>query len=573
MAMKWLGAVAGVALVALAGCDGEQAPKGSKAGAGAPALAAHSGLFTRQVISPAPGIHVAVGFGLANVIMIEGEDGVVIVDTLESRRRAQAALAALRQVTNKPVKAIVLTHNHADHIYGGQVFAEGRSIPVYAHRSTNAHIDRIVNVLADAIFARGMRMFGQLLPPGEVVNAGIGPDLGFETRDMALKRPTQVFDDELEIEVAGLRLRLVHAPGETDDQLFVWLPERKILLPGDNIYQTFPNLYTIRGTAHRDVMQWVRSLDRMRALAPEILVPAHTRPVVGREKVAQVLTAYRDGIQYVHDQTVRGINRGLTPDQIVAAVRLPRHLAEHPWLAEHYGSVAWSVRAIYTGYLGWFGGDGVTLEPLPPAERSRRLMAAFAAGRPLPEQARAALAAGQPQWAAELARHWLRAEPEAAEAGELLARALVAKAREHGNPNARHWYLTQAREITGELTIGRPDPSALPDDMLDSLPIDGFLAGMTTRLRAEEALQSDTRVRFDFSDLGRTFTMHVRRGVAELSEGGGAAEPDIRIATTSAIWKRIVTKKRNPALAYAADEIDLEGGLVAVVKFLALFER
>jgi alkyl sulfatase BDS1-like metallo-beta-lactamase superfamily hydrolase len=108
--------------------------------------------------------------------------------------------------------------------------------------------------------------------------------------------------------------------------------------------------------------------------------------------------------------------------------------------------------------------------------------------------------------------------------------------------------------------------------MLLSLPIDGFLAGMTTRLNAEEALETDTRVQFDFSDLGRRFTMHVRRGVAELSEGG-AGQADIRIATTSATWKRIVTKKRNPALAYAADEIDLDGGLVAVVKFLALFDR
>ncbi len=570
--MKGLGLLIG-AVLALAGCDSGEAEKSTDTTTGgASTLEAHSRLFERQVISPAAGIHVAVGYGLANSIMIEGDDGVIIVDNLESRTRAQAALVAFREITKKPVKAIVLTHNHPDHIYGSQVFAQRREVPVYAHRTTNAHINRIVNVLADVLYRRGMRMFGQLLPAGGVINAGIGPDLGFETQDMALRRPTHVFDDKLEIEVAGVRFELIHAPGETDDQIMVWLPERKILLPADNIYQTFPNLYTIRGTAHRDVMTWVESLDRMRALGPEVLVPAHTRPLVGGDKVAEVLTAYRDAIQFVHDQTVRGINGGLGPDQIVAAVRLPRHLAEHPWLAEHYGTVAWSVRAVYGGYLGWFDGDATTLEPLPPEERSRRLMAVFAAGRPLPDQARAALAAGKLQWAAELARHWLRAQPEAAEARELLARALRAKARDHGNPNARHWYLTQARELAGDLVIERPDPSALPDGMLDSLPIDGFLAGMTTRLKAEEALETDTRVRFDFADVGRSFTIHVRRGVAELREGG-AGPTDIRIATTAATWKRIVTKKRNPALAYAADEIDIDGGPVAVVKFLALFER
>ncbi len=571
--MRTLAALLLILPLLLAGCDDSDAPA-SKSGAkpGGEILKAHSALFEKEVFNPADGIYVAVGYGLANSIMIEGDDGVIIVDTMEGKAQASEVLAAFRKITTKPVEAIILTHNHTDHIYGARVFAEGRDVPVYAHSSTGFYIDKIVNVLVNAIYARSMRMFGSLLPPSEVVNAGIGPSLNVDTTDLGLMRPTVVFDDELEVEIAGIELKLVHAPGETEDQLFVWLPKLKALLPGDNIYQSFPNLYTIRGTAYRDVMKWVRSLDTMRLLEAEVLVPSHTRPLTGAKRIDGVLLAYRDAIQYVHDQTVRGINRGLGPDELVEFVRLPDHLAAHPWLVEHYGTVAWSVRSVFSGYLGWFGGDGAELEPLSPKERASRLAAAFEAAASLPDQARAAFEAGDYQWAAELARHWLTSEPESGDAKDLLAAALEAKAKDHINPNALHWYLTQARELRGDLEVGKPVTSNLSDEILDTLPISAFMAGMTTRLKAEDALELDTVVQFDFQDIGRSFTVHVRRGVAALAERA-SKDPDVRIKTTAATWKRLATRKRNPAMAFAAGEVEVDGGIIEVVKFLGLFER
>ena len=571
--MKKLAALVLIVPLMLAGCDETEAPKSTSGSRpGGDVLKAHSALFKKEVISPVDGVHVAIGYGLANSIMIEGDDGVIIVDTMEGKAQAREVLAAFRRITHKPVKAIVLTHNHTDHIYGASVFAEGRDVPVYAHRTTGFYIDKIVNVLVNSIYARSMRMFGPLLPPAAVVNAGIGPALNVDTTDLGLMRPSVVFDDELEVEIAGIRLKLVHAPGETEDQLFVWLPEREILLPGDNIYQTFPNLYTIRGTAYRDVMKWVRSLDKMRELRPEVLVPSHTRPLTGADQIDGVLLSYRDAIQYVHDQTVRGMNRGLGPDDLVDFVQLPDHLASHPWLIEHYGTVAWSVRSVFSGYLGWFGGDGVDLEPLRPRERSARLVQAFRTSTPLPDQARAAYDRGDFQWAAELARHWLNTEPDSDDAKKLLASALESKAEDHINPNALHWYLTQAGELRGDLEVGKPVTSNLSDEILDTLPIGAFMAGMTTRLKAEDALELDTVVQFDFQDIGQSFTVHVRRGVAALA-GRAADNPDVLIKTTAATWKRLATQKRNPAMAFAAGEVDVDGGIIEVVKFLTLFER
>ncbi|MEM6931311.1 MAG: MBL fold metallo-hydrolase, partial [Myxococcota bacterium] len=345
----------------LLACGPEPAPPAPSLPPPSEAIAARERLFEREVIEVTGGVHVAVGYGLANSILLEGTDGVVIVDTMESATAAREVLAEFRKITDKPVVAAVFTHNHADHVFGSAVMAPG-DVPIYAHATTESHIDRVVNVIRDTLQVRSLTMFGSALPESQLWEAGIGPRLRFDPSDIALKRPTDVFEVAATVEAAGLTLELVHAPGETDDQLFVWLPESRVLLPGDNVYQAFPNLYTLRGTPPRDTMAWVRSLDRMRDLGAEYLVPSHTRPVVGAEAVEEVLRSYRDAIQYVHDQTVRGMNAGRSRDELAATIRLPAHLAAHPWLQEHYGMVPHAVRAVVDGYLGWFDGDASDLE-------------------------------------------------------------------------------------------------------------------------------------------------------------------------------------------------------------------
>jgi alkyl sulfatase BDS1-like metallo-beta-lactamase superfamily hydrolase len=417
-----------------------------------------------------------------------------------------------------------------------------------------------------------MRMFGQALPDDAIANCGIGPRLDYHAENMALARPTNTFSDTLEVSIAGVRIVLAHAPGETPDQIMVWLPDKKALLPADNIYRAFPNLYTIRGTAYRDVMEWVDSLDQMRDLEAEFLVPCHTRPLSGKEAIAETLTAYRDAIQFVHDQTVRGLNLGWTPDEIVERVRLPAHLKNHPWLQEYYGTVAWSVRGVFDGYLGWFDGDAVNLYPLAPAERARRFAEAIKGGRPLVEQAKQALEQGDFQWGAELARMWTRIEPESADARDTLAACFEGLAAREHNANARNYYLTQAAEWRGGLRITPPDTSAPPDEFIDSLPIDAFMRGMPTRLNPERARDVNEVVAFHFTDTATYYTVHVRNGVAEV-RNRAAIDPAMQITTTTKTWKRIATNKTNPAIAFATGDIQVDGGIVRVANFLSLFER
>lgn len=540
-----------------------------------PGLEAAMQRLQPTVVEPVPGVHVAIGYALANVVMIRGEGAVAIVDTTEGREPATEVLAAFREITSDPVELLVLTHNHADHVFGGQVFAEGREIPVWAHATLERRVDEVVSVVRDAIHVRSARMFGTALPPEARAGNGIGTQLRFRAEDIALLRPTHTFDERASVEVGGVRLELLHAPGETDDQIAVWLPDSRVLLPADNVYEAFPNLYTIRGTPYRDVRRWVETLDRLRDLEAEALVPSHTRPVVGREAVSDVLTAYRDAIQFVHDQTVRGINAGRTPDELAATIQLPPHLAAHPWLQEHYGRVPWSVRAVYAGTLGWFDGDAATLEPLPPDELARRWADAVGGGEPIGTLTREALDAGELAWAAELASTWHRAAPDDPVAREALAQALDGLALGHVNANAIHWYRTRAAELRGQLALTSPPAGAAPLDLVDGLPLHAFMRGLSTRLRAEAAIDADLLVLFEFTDVGRTYVVHVRRGVAEVRERPpptGRA-PDLHITATERAWKRVAAGKIGAGEALAAGELWVSGGPLALASFLSWFER
>ena len=154
--------------------------------------------------------------------------------------------------------------------------------------------------------------------------------------------------------------------GETADALYVWLPEKKVLFSGDNFYKSWPNAYAIRGTPYRDIRSWANADDMMLKEGAEFLVPGHTRPIIGKAAVAEALTDYRDAIRFVFDKTIEGMNQGLTPDELVAYVKLPARLAEKDYLREYYGNVEWAVRAIFEGYLGWFDGN-----PVQSASHSR----------------------------------------------------------------------------------------------------------------------------------------------------------------------------------------------------------
>ena len=173
-------------------------------------------------------------------------------------------------------------------------------------------------------------------------------------REVTFIAPTRTFSSTLDLAIAGVELKLFHVPSEAADEIAVFLPENSVLLSSEVIpAQCFPVLHPLRGEAYRDPVQWYRSIDALRRLNAASMVPAHGVPVIGAERVEEVLRSYRDAIQFVHDQTVRQMNKGLTPDELAAVVKLPPHLLSYtPWMQEFFGTVSQAVRAVYQGYLG-----------------------------------------------------------------------------------------------------------------------------------------------------------------------------------------------------------------------------
>ncbi|MDB5977648.1 MAG: fold metallo-hydrolase [Nevskia sp.] len=558
---------------ALTACGYSQSSAPAAAAAPTPqALLAHSEEFKPGVIKVTDGVYVAVGYGIANSILLEGSDGAIVVDTMESMESARKVLAEFRKVSDKPVKAIVYTHSHPDHVGGAAAFVPpGTSVPIYAQEDVAANMDKIASELQPVITQRSLRMYGAQLPPEERINLGIGGFLDLqEGSTVGTLRPTRTFRDQLEDTVAGIHFQLVHAPGETEDQLFMWLPERGVLLCGDDFYKSFPNLYTIRGTGYRDPKLWAASLDRMRALHPRFLVPSHTRPLSGAAAIDAALTDYRDGIRYVYDQTIRLMNQGLLPDEIAARVQLPPHLAASPWLQPFYGKPSWSAKSIFGGTLGWYSGDPAGLQPLEPTDEARRMVELAGGGGALDERIEAALRKQDYQWVLQLSGYALRADPTDARAHQARSAALRALGGAETNPPARDWYFIAARELDGQIKlpqrIVRPTP-----EMLAAMPLSIFFDGMAVNLHAEDCLDRTIRTGFEFSDSGERYTYIVRRGVSEVVPGIGD-DVDLRVSVSAQDFKEMLAGIRSPALSIATDFHVLKGNKLEFAGFMKLFQ-
>ena len=207
-------------------------------------LVAHEEAFVKGVYKVSENVHVAIDYGLANSILIEGKDSVIIIDAMESNQTGAAVKAEFEKITSKPVAGIIYTHNHGDHVFGAVALAGKDNPKIYAHENTNYYLDRFMTEIRPVLSKRSYRMHGITLSDEALVNCGIGHRLEHgKDAELGLIRPTHTYKDSMHISISGVDLVLYFAPGETNDQTIVWYPEKKILFCGDNFYHSFPNLF------------------------------------------------------------------------------------------------------------------------------------------------------------------------------------------------------------------------------------------------------------------------------------------------------------------------------------------
>jgi alkyl sulfatase BDS1-like metallo-beta-lactamase superfamily hydrolase len=520
-------------------------------------LTNHARTMAQGVYRVAENFYVAFGYGQANITMVVGTDGVLLIDCLETEEAARQAFGDLRKVSDKPIKGLIYSHSHPDHISGVRGIldpseVESGRVALYAHERLAAVKlgNPSLGIMPPLRLAYTFGLDLERGPEGWV-ETGLGTQLGVGT--IGFLPPTTVFHGSLDIQVAGIRVQLREAPSESDDEIVMWFPDQGVLHVADVIQgESLPNVYPLRG-AIRDPWQWIRAVDLLRGFDAQALIFGHGRPLTGQGEVRDLLLAYRDAMQYIHDQTVRLMARGLTPDELVEVVaELPPRLRAHPWLGEFYGTVKQTVRQVYYNYFGWFEGDPTLIDPLPRRERSTRYVAAMGGRDAVVAIAMHAHADRDFRWVAEVLTHILRIDPNDQRARQLKADALRQLGYQASNPIWRNNYLMAAREIDGTLdptrlratlrALGNPDIAA-------TMPIPLLLRALATRLNPAHSDGLQVQASFRCNDTGTSYGLAIRSEVAEVlavaptdaTIGIEATEPMLRGLLAGRIsWPRTV---------------------------------
>ena len=418
-----------------------------------PELKEHPDYFKKEIVQLGENVYQAFGFAASNVYMVIGVDGIIIIDTSETTTAAKNILAEFRKITSLPVKAIILTHSHRDHVSGASVFAEGENPEILA--SDKSSEDPLIVATEHPRATRAMQMrtkrqFGiGLSYPEEIIGIGVGPgDRPLKGMGEGILKPSRkIAEDGETVELCGVSLQLIMAPGETPDHMVVWYPEKKILFSGDNFYRSFPNLYAIRGTEYRDFDTWANTMDLLLSFKPEVLAPGHTKAVFGFENITAVLGDYRDAIRHVVNETRNGMDAGLTIDDLAHSVKLPENLANKPHLREYYGRVDFAVRAYFVGTMGWFDGNPTSLSPLSPRDEAERFIKLAGGPDKVKNEVNKARSTGDYQWALQLIDRLICSTEDTNDLDKLKAKILRQHAVSQINCPTRHYYIQCAKEL------------------------------------------------------------------------------------------------------------------------------
>lgn len=526
----------------------------------------HAQRLAERFYEVGPGVWTLVGNGLSNQTFVQGPEGVIAIDTGESVQEMQCAITHLRRVTDAPIVAVVYTHFH--YVAGTQAIPGATSLPIWSHARVVANRQRTSSEIAP-MYQRGLvQQFGIRMPDaGEdgMVSVGLGPwfrNPAHAPFTTGFLPPTQVFDQACSTVIAGLRVDFMPAPSDADDSVTVWFPELRVAV-NNLVWPALFNVFAIRGEEYRDPRVLLTGLDHLHALKAEHLVGAHGPPLSGAAEIDAVITDYRDAIQYLWDQTVRGLNKGLSADELTQFVQLPERFERTYFTQQFYGLVEHHVRQIQTGLIGWFDGVESALFAMPPMEKAQRLIAGFGGRDAVRAQSVQALAADDVRWSLELAT-WLvrsqsgphgRLDGGSIDDRQQLAAVLRTIAQRSTAANIRNWCLTRALELDGHLDMTRQRVHSFRAAEVLSQPTSAVHV-LRVLLDPVRAQHIDRSIGFVFAP-DRRAGLRLRRGVAIPTDG---QEADVLLELSAETWAQVLSGKQAIAEARSAGRITLHKG-------------
>lgn len=527
-----------------------------------------------------------VGNGLSNQTFVEGPDGLIVIDTGESVEEMAEALAEVRRVCDKPVVAVIYSHFH----YVGGTTAlradpatDWNNIVIWSHKGVVPNRQRVAGELGP-VASRGIaHQFGVLLP-AEGQDGLLHVGLGKAFRNPAhapftpgFSPPTHTLEAPVKTRLAGLDVEMTPAPSDSDDSISIWFPQLRLCV-NNLVWPCLFNVFPIRGEPYRDPRGLLGGIDHLRGLPIEFLLGTHGPPIVGTAAISEALTDYRDSIQFLWDQTVRGLNLGLTSAEMAHFVRLPERFERSYLTRQGYGLVEHHLRQIRNGLVGWFDGDESQLFALATGDRAARLIHGFGGRDVVRQQAREAVGKGDIRWALELASWLVRADPgTSADPGigpasqddkALLAGVLRCIA--YGTPaqNLRNWCLTRALELEGRLDLSRFYRHRIRIEDVMAAPAAHSVALLRVMLVPEQAAGIEDELAWMFDD-GSIAGLQVRGQVAVPTTGQTAA---LRLHLSLLTWAQVLAGKTTLAAALALGTARIEGDIERVRGILGSFD-
>lgn len=522
-------------------------------------LVVKNGLF--EVVD---GLYQVRGLDLSVMSFIEGDTGVIVVDPLLTKETGAAAYELYkRHRGDRPVTAVIFTHSHLDHFGGvlgivGQEDVDAGRVQIIAPEGFLEHAISENVYAGTAMARRAGYMYGAALDRGPRGQVGAGLGLTLSTGETTLLVPTLDISATGETHTFdGVEFEFQLAPGtEAPSEMHFYLPRFRALCMAENATHNLHNLLTLRGAVVRDPHVWsqylTEAIERY-ADRSDVVFTSHHWPTWGRDEILHFLRIQRDLYGYLHDQTLRLLNKGLTGAEIAEDFPLPPAL-EAEWSTHgYYGSVSHNVKAIYQRYLGWFDGNPARLWPHPPKELATRYVAAIGGVDRVVEVAREAYGAGDFRWAATLLDHAVFAEPGHDAATALYADTLEQLAYGSENSTWRNFFLSGATELR-EGNFGTPTKANAPA-VLGQLTPEQVLDAIAITVDGPKAWDLDLAFDLTLSDLGRSFHVTLKNGVLIYVE----REPD-----GSAPLHLSLTKPRLLALVAgdsASDGLTVDGDL------------
>ncbi|MDA8483433.1 MBL fold metallo-hydrolase [Pseudomonas resinovorans] len=517
----------------------------------------------------AEGLYQVRGLDLANMTIIEGKDGLIIIDPLFVTETAKASLELYyRHRPRKPVVAVIYSHSHLDHFGGVRGVVDeddvkAGKVRIYAPDGFMEHAIS-ENVLAGtAMFRRGTYQGGSTLPRGAraQVDAGLGKGAPLGGT-ISLIAPTDLIVKPIENhEIAGVQVEFQLTPGtEAPAEMNLYLPQLKALCMSENAVMMMHNILTPRGAEVRDAKAWSKFLDDSLVRygdRTEVMFAQHSWPTWGAEAVRTLLADQRDMYAFINDRTLHLLNQGLTPREIADAIkRLPGNL-DHKWYTRgYYGTLSFNTRAVYQRYLGFYDGNPANLDPLPPAESGRNYVEALGGADKVLQLMRTAMQRGDYRWAVELGNHLVFAEPDNQAARQAQADAMEQLGYRSESATWRNMYLTGAQE----LRQGPPTQAGKANaDLIRAATPAMFMDLLAVRLDSDKAQGHDMTLDWTFDDLKQSFALTLRNGVLTYRENSRHGKPDVSVTMSKAVLDRISLRETDFPTAIKQGDVKLEG--------------